>query len=368
MSEARMEAGQLGRFMEAVLGRLGVPEADARVCAEVLLAADLRGIDSHGVSRLKPIYVTRLRQGVQQAVTQVEVLREGPTTAVLDGHHGMGMVIAKQAMELAIAKAKKFGMGMVVVKNSTHFGIAGYYAGLAAQAGMVGMCGSNARPAIAPTFGTQPMLGTNPLTFGIPTDEDFPFMLDCATSIAQRGKVELYARKGRPLPECWVVDEEGHCRTDAAGVLADLGAGRAALLPLGGAGEKGAGYKGYGYATVVELLSAAFTQGAFLWGLLGLEDGKPAPNRLGHFFLAMDVAAFTELDAFKATAGAILRELRGSRRAPGQPHIYTAGEKEYQEMQRRLEAGVPLLPSVQQELEELRQELALDFAFPWDRG
>ncbi|TSA40219.1 Ldh family oxidoreductase, partial [archaeon] len=210
---ARVKVETLQSFMVDVFKKVGVPEGDAETCADVLIAADKQGIDSHGVSRLKPIYIDRIRAGQQSPVTDFEVVREGPTTAVVDGHNGMGMVISKRAMEMAISKAKKLGMGMVAVRNSTHFGIAGYYAQMAVDEGLVGVVGTNARPSIPPTFGTENMLGTNPLNFGMPSDEAFPFMLDCATSIIQRGKVEVYARIGKKVPEGLVIDANGDYMT-----------------------------------------------------------------------------------------------------------------------------------------------------------
>ena len=186
-----------------------------KVCAEVLIEADKRGIDSHGVGRFRPIYIDRINAGFQKPVTEFEITREGLTTAVVDGHNGMGQVIAKRSMQMAIDKAKKYGMGMVVVRNSTHYGIAGYYAIMAAKENMIGITGTNARPSIAPTFGVENMLGTNPLVYGMPTDEEFPFVIDCATSITQRGKIELYAREKKSLPPGWVIDQQGNTRTDA---------------------------------------------------------------------------------------------------------------------------------------------------------
>ena len=167
-------------------------------------------------------------------------------------------------MAMAIEKAKKFGMGMVAVRNSTHYGIAGYFTIMAADQNMIGITGTNARPSIAPTFGIENMLGTNPLVFGIPTDEEFPFVIDCATSITQRGKIEVYARQGKTMPEGWVIDDEGKSTTDANKALKQLIDGTAALTPLGGIGEDGGGYKGYGYATVVEILCSALQAGSFL--------------------------------------------------------------------------------------------------------
>jgi len=234
-------------FMVDVFKGIGVPEDDAKICADVLITADKRGIDSHGINRLKPIYYDRIKIGIQEPVTRFEIVQEGPTTAVIDGHDGMGHVIAKRSMEMALEKARQYGTGMVVARNSTHYGIAGYYALMAAEAGMIGITGTNARPSVAPTFGIENMLGTNPLTFGIPTDEEFPFVLDCATSISQRGKIEVYAKLGKRLPEGWVIGEDGRPKTDADEVLAGLVAGTCALAPLGGIGEATGGYKGYGY-------------------------------------------------------------------------------------------------------------------------
>ncbi len=355
----RVEAGKLEAFMDTVFRGLGVPPDEAAVCANVLIAADLRGIDSHGINRLKPIYYDRIRDGVILPVTAIETVREGPTTAVLDGHNGMGQVIARRAMSLAIDKARAYGLGMVAVRNSNHYGIAGYYALMAADAGLIGITGTNARPSIAPTWGVENMLGTNPMTFALPTDEPFPFLLDCATSVTQRGKIEVYARTGKPLPDGWVLDRDGRSLTDSRRVLDDLVAGTAALTPLGGIGEETAGYKGYGYSAVVEILSAALQQGCFMKQLLGLENGRKVPYRLGHFFLAVDIAAFTEPAAFKKTAGDILRALRASRRMPGAGRIYTAGEKEYGCLLDRAEHGIPLNAALQGEIRQMSAELNL---------
>ncbi|MCP3966899.1 MAG: Ldh family oxidoreductase [Lentisphaerae bacterium] len=358
----------MAAFMRDVFIGVGVPEEDAAICADVLIAADKRGIDSHGIGRLKPIYIDRINLGIQNPVTEFEIVREGPTTAVVDGHDGMGQVIAKRAMQMAIDKAKKFGMGMVAVRNSTHYGIAGYYPLMAIENDMIGITGTNARPSIAPTFGVENMLGTNPLTFGMPSDENFPFFLDCATSISQRGKIEVYDRAGKDLPPGWVIGENGKTRTDTHQILQDLVKGTAALTPLGGIGEDGGGYKGYGYAAVVEILSAALQQGAFLKGLLGFdEDGNRCPYRLGHFFIAIDINAFCDPADFKKTTGEILRAMRSSRKAPGCDRIYTAGEKEHDAWLFRKDKGVPVNPALQKHMTELKAELKLDqYHFPFE--
>ena len=178
--------------MADVFHGLGVPQEEAAICADVLIASDLRGIESHGVSRLK-YYYDRIRAGVQSTRTEIEVVKETETTTVLDGHHGMGHVIAHRAMRMAMDKARRYGLGATAVRNSTHFGIAGYYPLMAADEGMIGLTVTNARPAIAPTFGAEPMLGTNPIAFAAPSDMPYPFCFDGATSITQRGKIEVLA-------------------------------------------------------------------------------------------------------------------------------------------------------------------------------
>ena len=356
----------LENFMVDAFVGIGVPEEDARICADVLIAADKRGIDTHGVGRLKTIYYDRIKKGVQSPVTHFKIVKDFLATAVVDGHNGMGQVIAKKAMDLTIEKAEKYGMGMVVARNSTHYGIAGYYTLMAAEAGMIGITGTNARPSVAPTFGIENMLGTNPLTFSLPSDEEFPFFLDCATSMVQRGKVELYDRAEKEIPKGWVVGSDGKARTDTHQILEDLKKGGAALVPLGGIGEETAGYKGYGYATVVEIFSAALQGGKFLKMLSGMEDGKQVPINLGHFFIAINVSSFIDLESFKKTTGNILRALRSAKKAPGAERIYTAGEKEYLTWLDRKDKGAPINKNLQLQLLEIKKELNLEkYDFPF---
>ena len=358
----------IGSFMRDAFMAAGVPKADAEICADVLMESDRRGIESHGVNRFKPIYIDRIRSGILNPVTELEVLRETPTTAVVDGHNGMGMVIARRCMAMAVEKAKKCGMGMVAARNSTHFGIAGYYATMATKENMIGMCGTNARPSIAPTFGVENMMGTNPLTFGLPTDEEFPFVIDCATSIIQRGKIEYYSRSGKQTPAGLVITSDGGTMTDSDEILKALTSGDAALAPLGGIGEETAGYKGYGYAALVEILSAALQAGSYMKMLTGIgEHGEKKPYPLGHFFLAIDTEAFMGAESFKKTAGNILRELRASKKAPGHDRIYTAGEKEYLAWQERKDRGVPVGEGVQKELCAVRDMYSLDYKFPFEK-
>jgi L-2-hydroxycarboxylate dehydrogenase (NAD+) len=344
-------------FMFDVFRGVGVPDEEARICTDVLITSDLRGIESHGIGRLG-YYYDRIKAGVQSTRTEIEIVKETETTAVVDGHHGMGHVIAYRSMRLAMDKARQYGLGAVAVRHSTHFGIAGYYPLMAAKEGMVGLTVTNARPSIAPTLGTEPMLGTNPIAFAAPSDMPFPFCFDGATSISQRGKIEVAARIDKPVPEGWVVDPAGNPLTDASQILANLGAGTAALLPLGGAGELMAGYKGYDLATMVEILSASLCGGMFMKDLLGFaEDGSRRPYMLGHFFLAIDVEHFIPLAVSRHITGQIMRALQASRKAPGQERIYVAGEKEYEKAKLRREQGIPVNHNLQREMQTMRDDL-----------
>lgn len=355
----------LEKFMVESLIHAGIPEKDAHVIGDVLIESDKRGIDSHGIGRLKPIYIDRIDAGILNPITKIDVIKDQMACAVLDGNNGMGHVVGVKAMGMAIEKAKKYGMGMVAVRNSTHYGIAGYYATMATKENMIGITGTNARPSIAPTFGVENMLGTNPLTFGLPTDEPFPFVLDCATSVSQRGKIEVYGRAGKQLPPGWVIGNDGSTRTDTDQVLIDLTQGKAAMAPLGGIGDQTAGYKGYGYATVVEILSSALQAGAFLKALNGFDaDHHKIPYPLGHFFIAINPEFFMGADVFKKTAGEICRQLRASKRAPGEDRIFTAGEKEYEVFQYRSEHGCPVPPSLQKVMTTLRDRW--NMPYHWD--
>ena len=360
-----VDAKILENFMRDVFIGLGVPEEDSKIIANVLITSDLRGIESHGIQRCK-MYYDRIKAGIYEVNTKIDIIKDGPTTAVWDGNCGMGHVIAYKAMQEAIKKAKEFGLGAIAVRNSTHFGIAGYYSLMAIKEGMIGMAVTNARPSIPPTFGVEPMLGTNPLTIGAPTDEAFPFLIDCATSIIQRGKVEVYDRINKPLPKNTVIDEKGDFLTDPGKVLKKMGEKKASLLPLGGKGEDTAGYKGYGYATTVELLSAALQEGIFLRDTIGIEEEHQNRLKVGHFFLAINIDSFIGLDSFKKTAGTIMRTLRNSPKEPEAKRIYTAGEKEFDAENERDSKGIPLNKSLQNDIKIMRDELDLagyDFPF-----
>jgi L-2-hydroxycarboxylate dehydrogenase (NAD+) len=325
----------------------------------VLIEADKRGIESHGCARLQ-MYYERIKRKQQLPITKLTTVREAPATVRLNANNGMGQVASKKAMQMAITKAKKYGIGMAVVENSNHFGIAGYYVLMATEQNCIGICGTNTRPAIAPTWSVEPMLGTNPLTIGVPTDWDFPWIADHATSITQRGKVETYARLGKPLIEGWVIDEKGNAATDSKKVLLDLMKDKAALTPIGGIGEEMGGHKGYNYATFVEIMSACLNQANMLKACIGLDaNGKNVPYNLGHFFIAIDPTVFCEITAFKKKTGDLLRQLAGAKKQPGADHIYIAGEKEYLAFQRTQQTGVPFSKATQRQILLMQKELVL---------
>ena len=213
-------------FMVDVFVKYGVPEEDARICTDVLLESDRRGIESHGCNRFKPIYLDRIKNGTLLPKTEIEIVKDTPCTVVMDAHNGMGMVASHKMMEMLIEKASKYGMAGGTIFNSTHYGIAGYWTTMAEKAGMIGISGTNARPSVAPTFGVEPMMGTNPLTFTMPTDEEIPYNFDCATSIIQNGKIEFYARQGKDTPAGLVVAKDGGTMPESATILKEM---RAAL-------------------------------------------------------------------------------------------------------------------------------------------
>jgi len=337
-----ISVSSIQNFIKTSFQKLGVPEKDADICADILITSDLRGIQSHGIGRLR-MYIDRIKKGLIEVLNTSEITKESPTTAVIDGNHGIGMVIGYHAMDLAIKKAKEFGLGAVAVRNSTHFGIDGYYPLMAIKNNMIGISFTNARPAVAPTFSNQPTLGTNPIAFGAPTDEKFPFLFDAATSITQRGKIEVLNRQKKDAYEGWVIGDNGKPLTDPQTILDMLMAKKSAFLPLGGLSEDSGSHKGYGLSTIVEILSSSLQSGAFLFALSGFDShGKETRFKVGHFFFALNIENFLPIGQFKKNIGDLLRELRSVNKYPGKDRIYTAGEKEYEIEKRIKEKGVSI--------------------------
>lgn len=346
----RVDADRLREYTAAILRAVGMDEEGAAVTARVLVSSDMRGVESHGVARL-PQYVKLIEAGVVDPAATPVVERDRPTTALLDARNGMGQVASDAAMRLAIRKAQEHDIGVVTVRRSNHYGIAGYYAMLALEHNLIGISMTNSSPLVAPTGGRRAQVGTNPIAAAIPTGDGRPFVLDMATSTVPVGRLEVYGRKGLPLRPGWAIDREGVETLDAA-------TGRAgALLPLGGMAETG-GYKGYGLGVLVDLLTGGLA-GALYGTLIGGLWDTSAPSDLGHFFLALDPAAFGPLEAFQARARDLLDRLRGGEKARGAAEILTAGEKEERAEEDARRHGVVLYHVVVAALEDVGRRYSL---------
>jgi len=354
---ATVSEGALRRFCEEALKKLGVPAGDARTTTDVLVTADLRGIESHGVARLGR-YVAGLKKGFMRPTDQSRIIKETKATALVDGGQSLGQVVGRKGMDLAIKKARDTAVGVVAVRNSNHYGIAGYYSLMALEHNLVGVSTTNAGPLVVPTFGRTAILGTNPISLAAPALKEKAFVLDMATSTVPRGKVEVYNRLGKPMPHGWAVDETGRSSTDPKRVLNALanrlGGG---LLPLGGEGEDLGGHKGYGLALMVDVLSGVLSGAAT--GLQVYAD-EQRPN-VGHFFMALDPAAFRPLDEFRRDMDRLARELKDSPKAHGQDRIYVHGEKSFARMEKYRQEGIPLDPKVVENL----KKIGADLGVPW---
>jgi L-2-hydroxycarboxylate dehydrogenase (NAD+) len=361
---SQVRAERLKDFCVRVFKKMGVPEEDARITADVLVAADLRGVDSHGVARLRR-YKDGLRDGVMVVRPEVRVVTDTPATALIDAGAGLGQPVSHRAMERAIRKALDVGAGFVTVRNSNHFGIAGYYAMMALEYGCIGISMTNAAPLVTPTFGRDAMLGTNPISVAAPAGEERPFVLDMATSTVPRGKLEVYNRLEKPMPVGWATDETGTPTDDTGRVLENFrqraGGG---LLPLGGAGELLGGHKGYGLGLWVDVFCAVLSGAAYADRVYPKgPDGRPLPSRIGHFFGAWRVDAFRPEDEFKAAMDDLQHRLKNAPKAEGQARIYVHGEKEYEEAERRSRDGIPLNPKVAADLRAIAGEVGIEGAF-----
>ncbi len=338
MSEIRVPLEQLRDFVSRVFEEMGLSQQDASIVADVLVAADMRGIPSHGVARIKR-YIDGIRSGMMVPDARPDIVFETPLSARIDGRSGLGQPVSHRAMEIAIEKAKANGIGMVAVFNSNHFGIAGYYAMMALEHDLIGLATTNTYPLVVPTFGREPVLGTNPIAFAAPTGRNRPFVLDMATSVVTRGKIEVYHRLELPLPEQWATDEEGKPCSDPGRVLENfrrrLPGG---LLPLGGASEVTGGHKGYGLAMLVEILSAVLTGAK----ISALSYTGPGGSEIGHFFAAINPELFMPIDEFKDRMDELIDSVKNSRKAEGRDRIFIHGEKEFEKAEESISLGVPL--------------------------
>ena len=361
-ADVKVWPDSLRDFCAQVFEKMDVSPEDAAVTADVLVAASLRGIDSHGVARLKR-YVNGLRDGVMIARPNIEIVHQTPCTALVDGGGGLGQPVGVRGMKLAIAKAREVGIGFVAVRNSNHYGIAGYYAMMALREELIGISMSNASVLVVPTFGKDAVLGTNPLSVAVPAGQERPFVLDMATSVVARGKLEEYNRQDKPLPLTWATDERGVPTADAARVLKNvLTCAGGGILPLGGAREEDGGHKGYGLALVVDILCGVLAGAGYATTIYPKdEEGRPLPANVGHFFGAIRVDAFRPLDEFKATMDDSIRRLKGSAKAEGAERIYIHGEKEFEEEERRRREGIPLHPKTVAMMQQIARELGVEY-------
>ena len=350
---------QLFDFSMAVFEHFDVPAADARTAATVLQAADLRGVDSHGVARLRT-YVDMQTLGPINPRPKVSVVRESASTATVDGDNGLGLVVGPQANEIAMAKAETAGSGWVAVRNTNHFGIAGFYVLRALERGLIGWAMTNSTKLVAPLWGAERMLGTNPLAIAFPGKDEPPIVIDMATCAAAYGKIENARRAGKPIPTGWAVDRRGESTSDPNAMI-DGGA----LLPLGSDRERG-GHKGYALAVMVDLLSAVLS-GAN-WGPFAPPFAlrQEIPQRsvgkgIGHFFGALRIDAFIDAGEFTSQIDDYIRTLRATKPVPGTNGPLIPGDPEREAEAERRRDGIPLLAPVVEELREIARMTGVPF-------
>lgn len=346
-------------FTIGIFKKIGCPDTDAHIAAKALLSADLRGIDSHGVARLIG-YVRLQEAGRANPRPQVRVIHETPSTAVVDGNSGLGLVVAPFAMEIAIQKAAKVGTGWVSVQNSNHFGIAGYHALQAVKKDMIGIAMTNASALVAPTFSLERLLGTNPICVAVPAGEEPPFVADLATTTAANGKLEILQRKSEEAPLGWIQDSKGQPSTDAHALKSG-----GALLPLGGDRDHGS-HKGYALGAVVDIFSAVLSGANYgPWvppfpAYVPMPTGMPGKG-IGHFFGAMRIDAFRPAADFKQHMDNWIRRFRSATPIPGQERVLIPGDPEREMESQRLKAGIPLLPAVVNDLKGLADKFGVPF-------
>jgi LDH2 family malate/lactate/ureidoglycolate dehydrogenase len=340
---------KLTRFVAHSFEKLGVRADEAEIAAKVLVASDLRGVDTHGVIRFNPHawYVKWLADGSMTARPNIRVISESASTALLDGDRGMGMVIGHRAMEMAIRKAQESGIGMVGVRNSRHYGMSAYYSMLALPHDMIGIAMTNASRQVVPTFGREARFGTNPMCFAVPAGRELPFVLDMATTTAAAGKLELAARQGKTIPFGWALNDNAAATDDPRTAQQAR-----RLLPLGGTRDGGS-HKGYGLAILVEILCGVLTG-----TMTALNDNQDAR---GHFFGAVRIDRFRPPDEFKRDMDRLIRELKATPPLAGHERVYVAGEVEFETAEERAERGIPLLASVLKGLRDVSQRVGVPY-------
>ena len=340
----RFKREDLIDFVIRYMTKMGVPAEDAAIVGDVLVSADLRGVESHGLIRLASYYGSRIQKGYIDPTTPYKILHETPSTALIDGGNGCGQVVSKKAMQLCIEKAKTSGIAAISVKKSNHYGIAGYYSMMALEHGMIGLSFTNSQPLVAPTYGKTAVLGTNPISVAAPTNHAWPYVLDMATSAVAYGKIQLHEKMKESIPIGWGVDEDGQPTTDPSKIKPG---GHGALLPLGGM-EVTAGYKGYGLAVFVEIFCSLLSGGCYL-SLVG-SPAKPDPTCVSHFFMALNIEFFRPVIDFRNQMDDMIALLKKSPLAVGRDEIMVAGEKEFEYEKFNRVHGVPLVKPIVDDL------------------
>jgi len=342
-------AERLRNWTQEVLQKVGVSRDDAELLTDSLIEANLRGVDTHGITRMLCVYVERIRKGVMSAKSRFVVVREKASTALIDCHNSIGQVGASRAMGMAIEKARQTGVAFTAVSHSNHFGAAAYWAMKALPHGMIGFSSTNAPAAAAPTGGCTAMFGTNPFAIAIPADRELPMVLDLATTVVARGRIVLHAKQDKPLAPGWAFDEHGVPTTDPHAAMKGL------LAPIGG-------YKGYGIMLAVDMLCgilAGSNYGTHFPGFLA--DNMTEPTDVGSVFAAVNVESFMDIKEFTAAVDKSLQEIKASTRAEGVKRIYIPGEIEFEMKADRLAHGIPIPDPVVKDFVALGKELGLPF-------
>ena len=356
MSYVKWSYETLRKFSLDAYAKFGFSEEESKTITDVLLLSDLYGIESHGMQRMVR-YHMGIKKGMIDVSAKPEVVFETPLSAVIDGRDGMGQLVGRRSMELAIKKAKESGVGIVTVRNSNHYGIAGYYAKMACDEGLIGFSFTNSEAITVPTFGKTAMLGTNPIACAMPA-EPYPFFFDASTSVVTRGKLEIYNKAGKPMPEGWALDKNGLPSTDAADVLKNIvGKAGGGIMPLGGSSETLGSHKGYGFAMLCEIFSSILSLGTT--SNHAMQGGK---GGICHGFIAINPSLFGDPAAIKAALSTFLQELRDSPKADGQSRIYTHGEKEVAAVEDRMKNGIPVDENTMAELLDVSDYLHMDWA------
>ena len=350
----RYSYGNLKKFCVDAFSKLGFCKEDCEIITDVLLLSDLYGIESHGMQRLVR-YHKGIEKGLIKPEAKPEIVFETPVSLVIDGHDGMGQLNSYFAMKKAIEKAKESGMCVATVRDSNHFGIAGYYAKMAADEGLIGFAMTNSEAIMVPTFGKMAMLGSNPIAMSMPA-EPYPFFFDASTTVVTRGKLEIYNKNDAPLPQGWALGSDGKGSSDASDVLKNIVAKNGGgIVPLGGETEKLGSHKGYGWGMVCEIFCSIFS--------LGITSNHTHQNGKGgtcHGFMVIDPKIFGSADAVKEHLSTFLKELRESPKAEGQERIYTHGEKEIEAYSDRMKNGIDVNINTVYEMVEFCKFAGLD--------